>query len=92
MKDYTEQSELWTPDGAIVGLEAISSFFSYAFTFFPKGKTKLDITKMIAKDNRVYIVWTANTPVVDVTLGTDSFDIRGGKIIWQTTAFQMVQK
>ena len=48
IKDYTEESEVWTPDGAIVGLKAISSFFSYAFTLFPKDKTKLEIKKMIS--------------------------------------------
>jgi SnoaL-like domain len=92
MKDYTEQSELWTPDGAIVGLKAISSFFSYAFTLFPKDKTKLEIKKMIAKDNKVYIVWTADSPIVNVPFATDSFEIKEGKILWQSTAIQMVQK
>ncbi len=38
MKDYTEKSEIWTPDNAFVGLEAISSLYSYAFTLFPKIK------------------------------------------------------
>jgi hypothetical protein len=92
MKDYTEQSELWTPNGAIVGLEAISSFYSYAFTLFPKGKTSFDIQKLIADDDKVYIVWTADSSVVNVSFGTDSFYIRDGKILWQSTAFQMTQK
>ena len=92
INDYVEQSELWTPDGAIVGLEAISSFFSYAFTLFPKDKTKLEIKKMIAKDYKVYIVWTADSPVVNVSFATDSFVIKEGKILWHSTAFQMSQK
>jgi SnoaL-like domain len=92
MTDYTEQSELWTPDGDIVGLKAISSFFSYAFTLFPKDKTSLEIKKMIAKDDKVYIVWTADSPIVNVSFATDSFEIKEGKILWQSTAFQMVEK
>jgi SnoaL-like domain len=92
MKDYTEESELWTPDGDIVGLKAIASFFSYAFTLFPKDKTKLELKKMIAKDHKVYIVWTADSPIVNVQFATDSFEIIEGKILWQSTAFQMVQK
>ncbi|HEU4860875.1 MAG TPA: nuclear transport factor 2 family protein [Chitinophagaceae bacterium] len=92
IKDYTEESEVWTPDGDIVGLKAISSFFSYAFTLFPKDKTTLDIKKMIAKDYKVYIVWTADSPIVNVPFATDSFEIKEGKILWQSTAFQMVQK
>jgi hypothetical protein len=92
MKDYTEQSELRTPDGAIVGLKAISSFFSYAFTLFPKDKTKLEIKQMIANDNKVYFIWTADSPIVNVSFATDSFEIKEEKILWQTTAFHMVQK
>ena len=92
MKDYAEQSELWTPDGAIVGLKAISSFYSYAFTLFPKDNTRLEIKKMIVKDDKVYIVWTADSPIVNVPFATDSFEIIEGKILWQSTAFQMVQK
>jgi hypothetical protein len=92
MKDYTEQSELWTPDGAIVGLKAISSFFSYAFTLFPKDKTKLEITKLIANDDKVYFVWTADSPLVHVSFASDSFEVKDEKIVWQTTAFQMVPK
>ena len=92
MKDYTEQSELWTPDGPIVGLKAISSFFSYAFTLFPKDKTKFEIKKMIANDDKVYFVWSADSPVVNISFASDSFEVKEEKILWQTTAFQMVQK
>jgi hypothetical protein len=92
MKDYTEQSELWTPDGPVTGLKAISSFFSYAFTLFPKDKTKLEIKKMIDNDSKVYFVWAADSPAVIISFASDSFEVRDEKIVWQTTAFQMVQK
>lgn len=92
MKDYTEHSELWTPNGEMVGLEAISSFFSYAFTLLPKGNSNFELKKMTTKGNKVYIIWTADSPVVNVPFATDCFEINDGKITWQTTAFQMVQK
>ena len=92
MDDFTEDSEVWTPEGTIVGLKAISSFFSYAFTLFPKGSTRLDVKKMIVKGNRAYILWDADSPVVNIPIGTDSFIIEDGKILWQTTAFQIIQK
>ena len=92
MKDYTEQSELWTPEGPIAGLEAISSFFTYAFTLFPKHVTRLEIKKMIIKGDKVYIVWNADSPIINVPLGTDSFEITDGKIVWQSTAIQVIQK
>lgn len=92
MKDYAEESELWTPEGTIVGLKAISSFYSYAFTLFPKGNTRLEIKKMIAKGNKLYVIWIADSPIVNVSFATDSFEIKDGKILWQSAAFQMVQK
>lgn len=92
MKDFTEKSEVWTPEGDIVGLKAISSFFSYAFTLFPKGSTRLDIKKMIVKGNKAYIFWDAESSIIKVPIGTDSFIIKDGKILWQTTAFQIIQK
>ncbi len=92
IKDYTEQSEVWTPEGPIVGLEAISSFFTYAFTLFPKDATRLEIKQMIIKGDKVYIVWNADSPIINVPIGTDSFEIIDGKILWQTTAIQIIQK
>jgi len=92
LKDYTEESELWTQNGIITGLENIASFFSYAFTLFPKDKTSLEIKKMISKDNKVYLVWTADSPVITVPFATDCFEIKESKIIWQSIAFQTVAK
>ncbi len=89
MKDYTEHSEVWTPDGEIVGLDAISAFYSYAFTLFPKGNTSLEIKKMTAKGDKVYVLWTADSPIVTVSFAADCFEIKEGKILWQSTAFQM---
>ena len=92
MKDYTEQSEVWTSEGAIVGLEAISSFFSYVFTLLPQESIQLDIKQNIVKEDRAYIVWSADSSVISIPTGTDSFEIRDGKILWQSTAAQIVQK
>jgi ketosteroid isomerase-like protein len=92
LKDYTDHSEVWTPEGEIIGLEAISSFYSYAFTLFPKGNTTLELKKITAKGDKVYIIWTADSPVVTVSFATDCFEIKHGKIVWQSTAFQMEQK
>jgi len=92
MDDYTEQSEVWTPEGAIKGLKDIRSFFSYAFTLFPKGSTRLDIKQMIVNKNKAYIVWTAETATINFPIGTDSFEIKDGKILWQSAAIQIIQK
>jgi len=92
MEDYTEQSEVWTPEGAIRGREDIRSFFSFAFTLFPKDSTRLKIKQMIVNKNKAYIVWTAETATTNVPIGTDSFEIKEGKILWQSAAIQIIQK
>ena len=88
MEDYTEESELWTIEGIIKGVDAISTFFSYAFTLLPKKKTALHIQKMIASDAKVYVVWNAASPVVHIPFATDCFEVVDGKISWQSIAFQ----
>ena len=92
MKDYTEDSEVWTPEGSMAGLDAISSFYIYAFTLFPKGATRLEIKQMIVKGDKLYVVWNAESAIVNVPVGTDSFEIIDGKILWQTTAIHVIQK
>ena len=92
MDDFTEQSEVWTPEGAIKGLEAIRAFFSYAFTLFPKDSLRFDLKQMIVNKDKAYIVWSAESAIIDVPLGTDSFEIKDGKILWQSAAFQIIQK
>jgi hypothetical protein len=92
IKDYTEQSEIWTINGKIIGLKAISDFFSAAFSLFPKDKTHFQLQQIIVTENKGYVVWNADTPFVTVPLGTDSFEVRGDKIIWQTTANYKMQK
>jgi hypothetical protein len=39
-----------------------------------------------------YIVWKADTPSLDVPLGTDTFVVRDGKIVVQTFAGQLIPK
>jgi len=92
IKDYTEESEVWTADERFVGLKAISSFFSYAFTLLPKGNTKFELKKMISDGDKVFIIWTADSPVVRLPFAADSFEIKGDRILWQSTAFVMEQK
>ena len=92
MDDFTEESEVWTREGAIKGMDAIRAFFSYAFTLFPSNSTRLDLKQMIVDKNKAYIVWSAETAMITVPIGTDSFEIEDGKILWQSAAFQIIQK
>lgn len=92
MKDYTEASSLCTPDGKIGGLAGISIFFSGVISPFPAGKTTLDVTQMIFENDKAYLAWNSDSPVASIPLGTDSFEIKDGKIVWQTMAAQIILK
>ncbi len=92
LKDYAEHAELWSPDGEIAGLDAIGAFYSYVFTIFPKGSTTIKVKKMTSKGDKVFVIWTAESPAVTVSFATDCFEVKDGKIVWQSTAYQMSQK
>jgi ketosteroid isomerase-like protein len=87
--DYTNESVLITQDGTYKGPKEIKRFFATLMTHFPKQQSSFELDKVVVNDELVYIVWHATTPSLDVTLGTDTFIIRGGKIYQQTFAGQM---
>ncbi len=60
MKDFTERSELLTPQGPVSGLNAIRTWFEEIFKAFPKDSS-LDLKQMIIRDNTAYIVWSGES-------------------------------
>ena len=86
MSDYTDESVLITQLETYRGLEEIKSFFVGLMTHFPEQKSSFELDKVIINDGLVFIVWHANTPSVQVPLGTDTFIIRDNKIYQQTFA------
>lgn len=88
--DYTDESILITQDATYTGPEEIRNFFAGLMIHFPKQKSTFKLDKVIVKNELVYIVWRANTPTLDVSLGTDTFIIKDDKIYQQTFAGQMI--
>ena len=91
LKDFTEESELLTPDGPLKGLDAIRSFFEEAFKIVPKGST-FELKQMIVRDNVTYLAWTCESSFVSIPIGTDSFIVENDKIIYQTLAAHIIPK
>jgi predicted SnoaL-like aldol condensation-catalyzing enzyme len=87
--DYTNESVLITRDATYNGPEAIKDFFATLMIHFPKQRSGFVLDKMVVNNELVFIVWHANTPSLDVSLGTDTFIIRDGKIYRQTFAGQL---
>lgn len=92
MQDYSDESLILVPEGKIAGRDGIRSFFAGAFQLFPAGKTKLELTQTIIEKDIVYISWVAESPVVSVPIGSDTFIIQNGIIICQTAALYIIPK
>lgn len=92
MKDYTEESKVWTPQGKLTGKDAIRSFYTEVFKLCPAGKSQLDMKQMIANDEKVYIVWSADSALANIPTGTDTFEIKKDKIVFQTLAAHIIMK
>ncbi|MBD0377934.1 MAG: hypothetical protein ICV51_20190 [Flavisolibacter sp.] len=58
----------------------------------PKEGTRLELTYRMIKDDKAYLVWTADSPAIQVPMGTDSFEIKNDKIVWQSTAAHIIHK
>jgi hypothetical protein len=86
MADYSEESVLITPDATYRGLAEIRRNFENAFAAFPRDQTTFHLDKSVTDRDVAYILWRADTPAFRLTYATDTFLIRGGKIIRQTYA------
>jgi ketosteroid isomerase-like protein len=89
IKDYTEDSELFTPDGALKGVNAIRSFFSEVFKIFPEGSA-FEVKQTIIRDDVAYIAWSGASAFVTIPLGTDTFIMQHNKILLQTLAASII--
>jgi predicted SnoaL-like aldol condensation-catalyzing enzyme len=92
LSDYTEESMLVTADATYTGRQAILGFFAKLAPLFPREKSRLDLDRMVVDGELAFIVWHATTPAVKVTLGTDTFVLKDGKIHRQTFVGQMQQE
>ena len=89
MSDYTNESVLITQDTTYTGLEEIRAFFAGLIMHFPHQKSNLVLDKLVANNGLVYIVWHANTPSLQVPIGSDTFIIKDGIIYQQTFVGQL---
>ena len=70
--------------------EEIEAFFVEMISHFPKQKSTFQLDKMVVvNDGLAFITWHAKTPSLDVSLGSDTFIIKDGKIYQQTFVGQL---
>jgi len=86
MEDYTDESVLITQEATYKGLKEIETFFTGLMMHFPRHSSSFDLEKMVILGSLGFITWHAKTPSLEVSLGTDTFIIKAGKIQQQTFA------
>ena len=89
ISDYTSESVLITPTATYTGKKEIREFFAELVKYFPKQKSNFGLDRTVIKNDMIYILWHAKTPVVKVDFGSDTFIIKNGKIHQQTYAAQL---
>ncbi|MEM7485243.1 MAG: nuclear transport factor 2 family protein [Bacteroidota bacterium] len=91
LSDYTEDSVLVDQEKTYKGIDEIRTFFEWLLGVLPPGSDfemeKLDVTGEYA-----YIAWNASSAKTDFLLGTDTFHIVNGKIVYQSVAVRMNNK
>jgi hypothetical protein len=84
MRDYTESSVLFTPQGQLTGLESIRAFFAgFLADSPPELLAAMTLVHQDFAGEIAYILWKAEP---FIPLATDTFVIRDGKILVQTFA------
>ncbi|OLY90572.1 SnoaL-like domain-containing protein [Cnuella takakiae] len=91
MHDYTEESEVLTPEGSIKGLAAIRKFFATYFVTIPTGSA-FEMRQLMVTGSTAYIVWASDSQVASIPLGTDTFFLQDGKIRLHTVAAHILPK
>ena len=85
LKDYTEDSQVLTPDGPLKGLTAIRGMFEDFFAKIPTGSDFV-MQQLSVVDNVAYVAWNSKSAVATIPLGTDTFFLGGDKISIHTVA------
>lgn len=91
LTDYTPESVLCTPFGVLRGQE-IADFFRATFVEFVEPGTRFAMQRQTIEGEVAHIIWNAETAVNVYELGTDTFVVRGGKIVAQTFAAKVTHR
>lgn len=92
LADYAPEAVLFTPDGPLHGVAAIRPLFTALIAEFSKPGASFEMKRQSVVGECAYIVWTAETADQVYELATDTFVVRGGKIVAQSFAGRIVPK
>jgi ketosteroid isomerase-like protein len=92
LSDYAPDAVLFTPDGPLRGVDAISPLFQAMFAEFGKPGAVFSMKQESVEGDYAYILWTAETADNVYEVGTDTFVVRDGKILAQSFAAKIMPK
>ena len=92
LSDYTPETVFFTPNGPLRGVKAIRPFFEAMVAEFAKPGASFSMKQQYVDGEHAYILWSAETADNVYELGTDTFIVRGGKIVAQSFAGKIAAK
>jgi ketosteroid isomerase-like protein len=92
LSDYAPGAVLFTPDGPLRGADAIRPLFQAMIAEFGKPGAAFSMKQHSIEDDYAYILWTAETADNVYEMGTDTFVVRGGKIVAQSFTSKITPK
>jgi hypothetical protein len=92
LSDYAPMAILFTPDGPLVGVDAIRPLFEALLAEFAKPDSSFELKHQSIKGDYAYILWTAETADNSYDLVTDTFVVQDGKIVAQSFAAKILPK
>jgi ketosteroid isomerase-like protein len=84
LTDYSDDSVILTPDGAIRGLQAIRGFFTGVYAEFGQAGTTTTMRQMLVEGDCGFVCWDAETPDHSYEAASDTLLVRDGRITVQT--------
>jgi ketosteroid isomerase-like protein len=92
MADYAEDAILCTPAGVARGHAQIRAAIEpFATKVMPPG-SQIKVIQRVIEGELAYLAWSGESPRFRIPTGTDTYIIRGGKIVAQTFAAQIDRK
>jgi len=92
MQDYTDQSVLFSPDGALTGTNDIRQFFTnLTGSMMPAGTSFVAVRQDVRGDT-AFLLWQAESPTLKFHMGAETLVIRDGKIVTHSFAAAIERK
>lgn len=92
LDDYAPDAVFFTAEGPRVGRDAIRPIFVRLFAEFAKPGADFRLHASSVVDEFAYIVWSADTADNRYELATDTFTVRGNKIVSQSFTAKVVPR